>query len=81
MNSQKFIYANKQHPGCFVGFFALLTTTMTNMEQIVNDVKAELPETKILIGGVSVSEEFKEKIYADFYSPDPQWVVDYLNTK
>jgi len=80
VNAQKFIDAVKEHPGCFVGLSALLTTTMVNMEKIVNDVKAESPDTKILIGGAPVSEDFKEKIKADFYSPDPQGAVDFLNT-
>lgn len=79
VDSQMFIEAIKQHPDCFVGLSALLTTTMTNMEQIVNDIKAEQPDTKILIGGAPVSEEFKKTIHADFYSPDPQGAVDYLN--
>ena len=80
VSSQKFIDAVKGHPGCFVGLSALLTTTMVNMEKIVNDIKTALPDTKILIGGAPVSEEFKEKISADFYSPDPQGAVDYLNS-
>src|SRR5210317_606290 len=50
VSSQKFIEAIKQHPGCYVGLSALLTTTMVNMEKIVNDIKAELPKTRILIG-------------------------------
>lgn len=79
VSSAKFIDAVKSHPGCFVGLSALLTTTMTNMEQIVKDIKAAHPDTKILIGGAPVSEEFKDKIQADFYSPDPQGAVDYLN--
>lgn len=80
VSSQKFIDAVKEHPGCFVGLSALLTTTMVNMEKIVTEIKAELPDTKILIGGAPVSEDFKNKIEADFYSPDPQGAVDYLNS-
>ena len=79
VNSAKFIEAIKEHPGCYVGLSALLTTTMVNMEKIVNDIKAELPDTPILIGGAPVTEEFKDKIKADYYSPDPQGAVDYLN--
>ncbi len=79
VNSQKFIKAISQHPGCYVGLSPLLTTTMTNMEQIVKDIKAEVPDAKILIGGAPVSEDFKNNIKADFYSPDPQGAVDFLN--
>jgi len=80
VNSQKFVDAVKQNPGCFVGLSALLTTTMVNMEKIVSDIKAEIPGTKVLIGGAPVSDDFRQKINADFYSPDPQGAVDYLNT-
>jgi methanogenic corrinoid protein MtbC1 len=79
VGAQKFIEAIKQHPNCFVGLSALLTTTMKNMEEIVKDIKAEQPATQIMIGGAPVSEEFKETIRADFYSPDPQGAVDFLN--
>jgi len=79
VNSTKFIDTIKSHPGSYVGLSALLTTTMVNMEKIVNEIKLACPETKVLIGGAPVSEDFKQKIYADFYSPDPQGAVDYLN--
>ena len=62
-----------------MGLSALLTTTMVNMEKIVNDIKSAVPDTKVLIGGAPVSEDFRQKIQADFYSPDPQGAVDYLN--
>ncbi len=79
VNSQKFVDAVKLHPGCFVGLSALLTTTMVNMEKIVSEIKNEIPGTKVLIGGAPVSEDFRQKISADFYSPDPQGAVEFLN--
>jgi methanogenic corrinoid protein MtbC1 len=79
VNSGKFIEAIKAHPGSYVGLSALLTTTMVNMEKIVIDIKSEFPDTKVLVGGAPVSEDFRLKINADFYSPDPQGAVDYLN--
>jgi methanogenic corrinoid protein MtbC1 len=75
----KFVEALGEYPGAFIGLSALLTTTMVNMEQIVKDVKAARPEAKILIGGAPVNDDFRQKIGADFYSPDPQGAVDYLN--
>ena len=79
VNAQKFVETIHAYPGCFVGLSALLTTTMVNMEQIVAEIKAAHPDTKILIGGAPLTEDFKNKIQADFYSPDPQGAVDYLN--
>jgi len=67
------------NPGAIVGLSALLTTTMVNMGEIVSSIKTLNPETKILIGGAPVNDEFCNKIGADFYAPDPQRAVEYLN--
>lgn len=75
----KFIEAAGKHPGALVGLSALLTTTMENMRKTVEALRKEKPELKILVGGAPVTAEFCEKIGADFYSPDPQGAVEYLN--
>lgn len=76
---EKFIKAIEEHPGAIVGLSALLTTTMENMRKIVVDIKAKFSGVKILVGGAPVTQEYCNKIGADFYSPDPQGAVDYLN--
>jgi 5-methyltetrahydrofolate--homocysteine methyltransferase len=58
---------------------ALLTTTMDNMKVTVGKIKVELPSTLVLVGGAPVTDEFCQQIGADFYSPNPQGVVKYLN--
>jgi len=75
----KFLAALEEHPGAFIGLSCLLTTTMLNMERIVQDVRDSRPDAKILIGGAPVTDEFKTKIGANWYSPDPQGAVDFLN--
>ncbi len=77
--SSRYLEALKNNPGAVVALSALLTTTMVNMEQIVADIKAEVPETKVFIGGAPVNNDFCKKIGADFYAPDPEGVVTYLN--
>jgi corrinoid protein of di/trimethylamine methyltransferase len=79
VSSEKFIEEAKKHPGCVVGLSALLTTTMSNMEKIVSDLKTEQPDMKVCVGGAPVTDDFCRKINADFYSPDPQGLVEYLN--
>jgi methanogenic corrinoid protein MtbC1 len=79
VGSDRFIEALKNHQGAIVGLSALLTTTMVNMSEIVISIKENLPETKILIGGAPVTNDFCQKIGADFYAPDPQRAVEYLN--
>ncbi len=76
---QKVLAALEEHPEAAVGLSALLTTTMQSMQEIVTELKNQKPANKILIGGAPVNDDFKNKIGADFYSPDPQGAVKYLN--
>ncbi len=79
VSADKFLAGLEEHPGAYIGLSCLLTTTMLNMEKIVIDIKASKPDAKILIGGAPVTDDFRSKIGADWYSPDPQGAVDYLN--
>jgi methanogenic corrinoid protein MtbC1 len=77
---EKFLKAVDEHPGAVVGLSALLTTTMENMKKIVAATKEKYPLLKIMVGGAPVTRDFCDKIGADFYSPDPQGAVNYLNS-
>ncbi len=79
VSTEKFLNAVAEHPGCSVGISALLTTTMVNMEKTVKTIKEHHPDVKVLVGGAPVTENFCRQIGADFYSPNPQGAVDYLN--
>jgi methanogenic corrinoid protein MtbC1 len=79
VKAEKFIDTVRDYPGSVVGLSALLTTTMVNMETIVKQLQNQVPGTRVIIGGAPVTEGFREKIGADFYSPDPQGAVEYLN--
>ena len=79
VKSEKFIEALNENPGSLVGLSALLTTTMRNMEKIVADIKNINPEQKVFVGGAPVSQEYCDKINADYYSPDPQGVIELAN--
>jgi len=78
VNEDTFNQAISENPGAVVGLSALLTTTMANMEEIVKKIKGANPETRILVGGAPLNDEFCQKIGADFYSPDPRGAVEYL---
>ena len=78
VNEDTFNQAVSENPGAVVGLSALLTTTMANMEEIVKKIKGANPETKILVGGAPLTDDFRQKIGADFYSPDPRGAVEYL---
>lgn len=76
--AEKFMRAINENPHAVVGLSALLTTTMSNMEKIVAEIKTSHKDTKILVGGAPVNTDFCTRIGADHYSPDPQGAVDYL---
>ena len=76
---ERFLKALEDHPGSVIGLSALLTTTMVHMEATTYRIKSLNPNTKVIVGGAPVTEEFADKIGADGYSPDPQGAVEFLN--
>ncbi|MDP8205641.1 MAG: cobalamin-dependent protein [Candidatus Electryonea clarkiae] len=74
----KFLDAINQNPGCIVGMSALLTTTMSNMEQFVKQIKKEIPDINIFLGGAPLSQEFSNRIGADGYFPEPHSFAKHL---
>jgi 5-methyltetrahydrofolate--homocysteine methyltransferase len=52
---------------------------MRNMENSVKAIKETYPDTKVLIGGAPITQDFCTRIGADFYSPNPHEAVEYLN--
>jgi len=53
---------------------------MANIEEIVQKIKEKNPGTKVIVGGAPLNDDFRAKIGADFYSPDPRGAVEYLNS-
>lgn len=51
---------------------ALLTTTMPNMQTVIDLLKEKGLRNKyiVMVGGAPVNESFSEQIGADFYTPD-----------
>jgi methanogenic corrinoid protein MtbC1 len=78
VSTEKFLKAIEDNPGAFVGLSALLTTTMENMKKTVAAIREKHSDLRILVGGAPVTQEYCDRIGADFYSPDPQGAVNYL---
>ncbi len=51
---------------------ALLTTTMPNMEEVINMLQEKGIREKyiVMVGGAPVNEKFAQQIGADYYTPD-----------
>lgn len=74
---EKFVEVAKQHNADVVGLSALLTTTMPSMKTTVEALRnAGLPQTKVIVGGAPVTQQFADEIHADGYAPDAASAVD-----
>ena len=78
VSPERFISAVKEHQPDILGMSALLTTTMLNMNGVIQSLQsADLREkVKIMIGGAPVTQKYAEQIGADRYSPDAASAVE-----
>ena len=53
-----------------VGLSALMTTTTEAMAETVALLKKECPETKTMVGGAVLTQEYADMIGADYYAKD-----------
>jgi len=54
----------------------LLTTTMTQMPEVIKAVKQAGLNVKTIVGGAPVTQTFADEIGADGYAPDAASAVD-----
>lgn len=60
----------KQHDIPLVGLSALMTTTVTNMEETIALLRREAPGVQVFVGGAVLTPEYAQQIGADFYAKD-----------
>ena len=60
-----------------VGLSALMTTTVTNMEETIKQLKQKKPDCKIVVGGAVLTQEYADMIGADHYAKDAMATVYY----
>lgn len=68
--AERFVEAAKEYQANIVGLSALLTTTMPEMEKVIKTFKNAGLNTKIMVGGAPITQEFTDKIGADGYAPN-----------
>jgi 5-methyltetrahydrofolate--homocysteine methyltransferase len=79
---ENFIETAKAEGAQFIGMSALLTTTMPVMKEVIDQIRKENLEGKIitLVGGAAVSKSYAEEIGATAYCYDGSNAVEYLNS-
>lgn len=80
--AETFVEAVRNNKPDIVGMSALLTVTMVEMENVINELKkAGLRDNvKIIIGGAPITEDFAKRIGADGYGKDAVAGVDICKT-
>ena len=75
---EKFLAAIDEHKPQIVGLSALLTTTMLEMQKVIEAVrKSPIPEKPfVIIGGAPVTEAFAREIGSDGYGADAVAAVE-----
>ena len=70
--ADQFIDAIEEDGADVLGMSALFTTTRSHMPEVIEalEEKGLKEETKVIIGGAPVTDEFAERIGADRYAPD-----------
>ena len=74
-SAEKFIQIAKEENADIICLSALLTTTMTYMKEIVDNVKNAGLNVKIMVGGAPVNDAFANSIGADGYSSNANAAV------
>jgi 5-methyltetrahydrofolate--homocysteine methyltransferase len=60
-----------------VGLSALMTTTVVSMEDTIRLLREKKPDTKVVVGGAVMTQEYADSIGADCYAPDAMATVHY----
>lgn len=64
VSCKKIIQEIKKHKPDAIGLSALLTTTMSEMENVISELRKEKLNVKVIIGGPNVSMDYAKKIGA-----------------
>ncbi|NLN81257.1 MAG: cobalamin-binding protein [Clostridiales bacterium] len=72
VSDESFVEAVKTHQPDILAMSALLTTTMNQMETVINALSSAglRDKVKVMIGGAPITQSFCEQIGADAYTPD-----------
>jgi corrinoid protein of di/trimethylamine methyltransferase len=78
VSADKFVAAIKENKADIVCCSALLTTTMTEMKNVVESIKSSGLRDKltIMVGGAPITDSFCKSIGADIYSADAASAAD-----
>ena len=63
-----------------VALSALMTTTVPAMEETIRLIRERAPQTKVIVGGAVITQEYADIIGADAYAKDAMGAVRYVDS-
>ena len=63
-----------------IGLSALMTTTVVSMEDTIKLLRKRKPDTKVVVGGAVMTQEYADAIGADCYAKDAMATVRYADS-
>jgi len=70
IESSAIVSAALENQADIVGLCALMTTTMTQIDRVVQALKEAGSNAKVMVGGAAVTQEYADNAGADAYAPD-----------
>ena len=77
--AETFVDAVLEHHAEFLGLSALMTTTMQEIPGVIALLREKSPQTKVIIGGAVITEEFAEETGADGFGRDAVQTVKLMD--
>lgn len=73
--ARRFVDEAIKHQADIVGLSALMTTTMPRMPEVIQELKKAGVQTRVMVGGAVLNQEYAEQIGADAYAADAREAV------
>jgi 5-methyltetrahydrofolate--homocysteine methyltransferase len=70
VKAERFLEAYHREKPDLVGLSALLTSTIGEMEKVIQAVREYDPEAKFIVGGAPINQAFADRVGANGYAPD-----------
>ena len=70
IDSSAIVRAAIENQADIVGLCALMTTTMTQIDHVIQALKEAGSDAKVMVGGAAVTQEYADNAGADAYAPD-----------
>ena len=70
IDKEEIIKAAIDNKADMIGLCSLMTTTITQIDEVIAELNKSDYSTKVMIGGAVVTQEYADNVGADAYAPD-----------